>query len=279
MMASQFTPKQALARTAQNMALLMGNGTHQVARKIVARLPPFPPSSVVLDNACGNGVVTDVIMETQNSENVSIHATDIGPTMCQATAKLAESKGWGARVHAEVMPAEKLTFADNTFTHSFTNFLIFGVQDPDAVANEIYRTMKPGAYACVTTWHRVAHEDALLAAHAATRGNEAKHPAMNRQMWKDPDKFKAVMLKAGFSKVDVSQCETLLTPPDVDHWTQVAWGFLGAPVGGWTQADEDKWDEATKIFHDKLVTHDLFESDGKGGARITMVANVATLTK
>ncbi|MCJ1430652.1 hypothetical protein MMC27_000002 [Xylographa pallens] len=278
-MASPFNPKQAVPKDAQNMALLMGDVTLQVARKIIKGLPPFPPSSVVLDNACGNGIVTDAIIETQEPRNVTIYATDIGPTMCQATSKLAESKGWAARVKTEVMPAEKLTFADGTFTHSFTNFLIFGVPDPDTVAAEIHRTMKPGAYGCVTTWHRIAHEDALLAANEATRGKGTKHPVMMREMWKDPEKVKAVLLKAGFATVEMSQCETLLTPTDVDRWAQVAWSFLGAPVGGWTQPDEDKWDEATGIFRDNLVKHELFESDGKGGAKIKMVANVATLIK
>jgi ubiquinone/menaquinone biosynthesis C-methylase UbiE len=98
-------------------------------------------SSVLLDNACGNGVVTEAVMETQRPGIFNIHAIDMNPKMCEATAALAASKGWSNNVRTAAMPSESLEFDDDTFTHSFSNFIINQAQDPEKVAANIYRTL------------------------------------------------------------------------------------------------------------------------------------------
>ncbi len=42
------------------------------------------------------------------------------------------------------MRAQELTFSDNYFTHSSTNFVVANLDDPDVAMKHIYRTPKPG---------------------------------------------------------------------------------------------------------------------------------------
>jgi ubiquinone/menaquinone biosynthesis C-methylase UbiE len=138
---AQFVPKQRLSLTPALMQELMGDASLQVARTCVALVPPMTSSSLLLDNACGNGVVTEAVMEVQRPGNFIIHATDMNPKMCEATAALAASKGWSNNVGTAAMPSESLEFDSDTFTHSFSNFIVNQAQDPDKVVANIYRTL------------------------------------------------------------------------------------------------------------------------------------------
>jgi ubiquinone/menaquinone biosynthesis C-methylase UbiE len=61
-----------------------------------------------------------------------------------------KQKGW-KDVRAEVMNSEDLMFSNDTFTHSFANFLM-AVSDRDKVASEMYCTLRPGGTAFATIW-------------------------------------------------------------------------------------------------------------------------------
>ncbi|KAI4142942.1 MAG: hypothetical protein LQ340_007152 [Diploschistes diacapsis] len=274
--------KQAQPRTAQNLRRMMGDVSLQVSRQMLARAPKMGPESTVHDNACGNGVVTQAIIETQTPANVTIHATDIGSTMCEATAALAsEHAAWASRVKTAVMPSEKLTFADDTFTHSYGNFVIFMAQDAEKVASEMFRTLRPaarGGVGYVTTWHLMPDEDAIMAAHAATRPPDAKHLLSMRSDWKDPEYVKGVMERAGFS-AEMSKLDTKLSFESTRGWCELAWSLLGAPVGGWTPQDEEKFEQAVDVMTENLAGSEYFESNGKGGGAVRMIANVATVRK
>jgi SAM-dependent methyltransferase len=50
-----------------------------------------------------------------------------------------------------------LSFPDNKLTHSFTNFAIMAMPEPDKVAAHIYRTLKPGGTAVITTWKHIGY--------------------------------------------------------------------------------------------------------------------------
>ena len=277
-----FQPRYAVPRTAQNMGLMMGDVSLQVSRQMLAHSPRMGPNSIVHDNGCGNGVVTQAIIETQDPANVTIHATDIGPDMCESTLKVASAHpDWATRVVAEVMPSEKLKFQENTFTHSYGSFLIFLAKEPPKVASEMFRTQKPisdGGIGYITTWYSMPHEAGILAAHAATRPPESRHLQSERRDWQNPAYVKRTMEEAGFG-VEMSKLETTLSFEDTRKWCALAWGMLGAPMGGWTPTDEEKWDQAVETMTKTLEASEYFESNGRGGGIVKMIANLATLRK
>jgi hypothetical protein len=76
------------------MQELMRDVTLQVARYVIKLIPPIPAGSVHHNNACDNGIVMQAaVTEIQQLGTVTIHATDINPALCEATAALEESKG------------------------------------------------------------------------------------------------------------------------------------------------------------------------------------------
>jgi hypothetical protein len=185
---------------------------------------------------------------------------------------------WVSHVKTDPMPAEKLTFDDNTFTHNYACFLIFMSQDPAKVASEMYRTQKSyteGGIGFITSWHHMPHEEAILEAHAATRPKESIHLLPKVAKWKDPEFLKGELEKAGYT-VEVSQVDATLDIEHLDKWCRLTWGLTGAPAGGWTEADESNFDDAVGVVKKGLKESEHFESDGNG-EHINMVANVATV--
>ncbi|KAF2092957.1 S-adenosyl-L-methionine-dependent methyltransferase [Rhizodiscina lignyota] len=114
-------------------------------------LPPVTPSSIVHDNACGPGIVTGELITQGLSAGQTppkIYATDLSPQMIDVVRnRIATVEGW-KEVEAFVCDGKDLSGLDDAiFTHSITNFGIFGHG-----TNAIYRTLKPGGTALVTTF-------------------------------------------------------------------------------------------------------------------------------
>jgi ubiquinone/menaquinone biosynthesis C-methylase UbiE len=109
--------------------------------------------SVVLDNACGPGIVTGEIQTQVTSSNMPlIHAVDFSPQMIHEFAQKGKAEGW-TNVKADIMDAQGLKFDENSFTHSITTFGILLFPDPVKAAREIYKTLRPGGVALVPSWH------------------------------------------------------------------------------------------------------------------------------
>jgi len=273
------TPKQVLPPSPALMAELMGDVSVQIAPRSVA-LADLRSGSVVLDNACGNGVVTLAITDTENPSEITIYATDINPKMCEATAAAAASKGWADSVKTASMLAEALNFDADFFSHSFTNFLINSAKEPGKIISEIYRTVKPGGTAIVTTWATVAHINGVLAANTVTRGPDAFHPVQGGTEWYDPAHSEKALKDAGFLEVKMEQCDSYLKIADLRRWSLIAWSFFGGMIpGGWTEADDGKFQQAVDTIHDTLLKTPGIELDGKGSARLKMIANIAVAKK
>jgi len=120
-----------------------------MARYIITLTPPITSMSVVHDNACGPLVVTSEILSKLSDVNPpKILATDNSAAMINVSEDLIKANKW-TTVTAAVMDSGKLSFGDDTFTHSFTNFL---VPPQPSAASEIYRTLKSNGTAIFTGW-------------------------------------------------------------------------------------------------------------------------------
>ena len=71
----------------------MGNVSLQISHQMLPQTHQTPPSSIIHDDAYGNGVVSQAIIESQDSVNIIIHTTDIGPSMCAATSAKLDRTG------------------------------------------------------------------------------------------------------------------------------------------------------------------------------------------
>jgi SAM-dependent methyltransferase len=277
-MTTPFVPKQMLPFDGALLEELQGTVSNSIAAQIIPHLPAITASSAIHDNGCGPGTVTEEIMATAPPAGFTIAASDINPMfLAQLKAKLAAHPNWPVTVSED--NAVALGFADATFTHSFSNFVFVGLPDPVQAAREILRTLKPGGTAAVSIWEDLPWLDALAKAHVATRGANAPPPAaLAVGDWKG-DKLRKTVDEAGWADVQSLELTGYLQIKDLKRWATIAWGFLGAPPNGWTQDDEDKWDEAVAFIVNYLNAKEAWHVEEGGEHKIKMVATVLTVTK
>lgn len=171
-----------------------------VARHIITLAPPFASTSIIHDNACGPAIVTsEILSKPSDASPPKISATDNSAAMIDVSVDLIRANGW-TTVTAAVMDSGKLSFADDTFTHSFTNFLI--PPQPSAVS-EIYRTLRSAGTAIFTVWKFHGFVDLMR------RCTKVIHPGAgsNGPPPVTEDVLRSQFEKSGFEKKDIEvQC-------------------------------------------------------------------------
>ncbi|KAH8773527.1 S-adenosyl-L-methionine-dependent methyltransferase [Diaporthe sp. PMI_573] len=273
-----FQPKQIIKYQAEELNELQGDVSQQAINFSLKIIPPFRVGDVIHDNACGSGAITESIMAL-NPPDIHIEATDINEQFTQGVAAIAADKSWP--VTTANMPAQKLTFPDENFNLSFTNFAFHCLGDHDSAAAQIYRSLKPGGSAMASIWTFMPHVDALQHAHWRTRGKYGPMPTLlPLEGFKEPDLLKT--LELGGFKPDNISCQNVechLRVPDLKRWAQLAWSYLGHTPSGWSPSDEDKWDEAIEDIVEQLHSGDGISHNDKGETVMRMIACIGVAKK
>ncbi len=272
-----FAPKQMMPRSPGLLEALVGDVTEQVAAHLLTLIPNIPTKSVIHDNACGTGQVSEAIM-SNHPKSITINATDVMPMFLHACTGKAAKNGWPLK--AAVMDAQKLTFPDSTFTHSFMNMALFSIPDATSTVKHVHRTLQSGGIAFSTTWAVESQGHAVKAGHDTTRGGGSLAVSISPE-WHAEEKLRSTLERGGFSagNIKMSQHEVFLKIEDLDQWVQIAWSYLGRPSSGWAKEDEEKWDQAVAAVKNALEKDKNFEPLQSGESRFRMVANVAVATK
>jgi len=238
----------------------------QIAEACIASLPPVNPTSLIHDNGCGDGNVTRTILSSRNPAH--IHATDIASELVQILTKEAKEKSWP--VTTALAPAQDLPFQDNMFTHSFMHCVILPLSDEDALkaCKELHRTLRPRGFAAVSGWAEVPHRRALAAAHAATRPAGSRELVGGAARWVDGTLLRKSMEGGGFKGVRMEKAKSVWEVDDLDEWVVYMWSVLGRMETGWIESDEEKWDEAVKVFGEEIRRQEGVEDLGGGKARM-----------
>jgi|TARA_R110002003_G_scaffold232_13_gene16825 ubiquinone/menaquinone biosynthesis C-methylase UbiE len=188
-----------------------GGCTRELARYLVTILPPFDDDSHVLDNACGPGVVAQEILLQHHASQVppNITCVDFAPAMIdqarnfyQTNPSAGDNRG---RVSFDVMGGEDLRFPDNSFTHSITNEGILFFKDGPKGASEIYRTLKPGGTAIVTSWAKLGYIDLIHQAQRVVTPNAPPFRIPISEDWYRSAHLEKTLKDAGFEAVQVHE--------------------------------------------------------------------------
>lgn len=139
---------------------MASGATIGVGKIAVDTLPvPITEDSYILDNSCGTGLVSAYIKS--QFPFAKIKGTDIAPGVIEFYKNRITEGNWEG-CDAEILDCRDLkTLNDNTFTHVITNFGF--APDPDdptgqqRAVEEMYRVLKPGGVAVVTTWASMYH--------------------------------------------------------------------------------------------------------------------------
>lgn len=213
-----------------------------ISRDLLFLLPTLGSSSVIHDNACGPGIVTaeiQALFQSRSSVPPKLHATDFSPAMISLLDSKATEGQWSNVVTA-VMDAEKLGFESDTFTHSITNFGIFLFPDPERSIKEIFRTLKPGGTAVVTSWATLSW---LTMLQDVQRRVNPEAPTWEGPFagWMGSERLRKTMVAGGFDdkNIEVKRIETVLNGDTRD-------AYLNAMRDAWTGRITENWNEQTR---------------------------------
>ncbi|WAO85584.1 Methyltransf-25 domain-containing protein [Fusarium falciforme] len=237
--APNLTATEHFNKTAAKYEATTGGGTRELGQhaiSLIAGLKPLTSESKILDNACGTGIVTDIIL--QSGIQPEIHAVDGAENMVSIARDRFSSH---PNVHAAVMTGEELSFPDDTFTHSITNLGLMFFTDADKGAREIARTLHPDGVAVVTGWAMMGHIKIIQEVQAQIRPDDTPFKLPVPDIWLDPEHTKAVLSGAGLD-VQVS------TARDVHLGGETADGiadlltqaFGSKAFGSWSEEEKDK---------------------------------------
>ncbi|KAI1439024.1 S-adenosyl-L-methionine-dependent methyltransferase [Xylaria sp. CBS 124048] len=278
---TDFVPKQAYPPNADLYEEIVGDSTSNIARGFMKLIPPISSGSVIHDNGCGGGQVIHVIMEQNPPRDIVFEATDIDATQLQHCREAAAAAAGHWPVNVSEMPAESLRFGDETFTHSFSNLLLFATRNTGVdAAREIYRTLKPGGTAVATWFNSIPHQEIVKEMHRDFRGAESRLPHGMPEAWYEPEFLQSTLVQGGFTpeKLKMSVLETPLTIPDLKRWVEILWSYIGRPMEGWRVADEEGWDRVIGTLVKKMEESPFYTTTGKGG-RMGLRVNVCVATK
>ncbi|MCJ1468540.1 hypothetical protein MMC07_007169 [Pseudocyphellaria aurata] len=166
---------------------------------------------IVLDNACGTGMVSESLWETLDErarKDLQLVCGDISEGMVKHVEKKIEEQGSLGAV-ARVLDATDTGLPDEHFTHVITNFAIMLVPDSDAALNECFRILQPSGICAFSTWDTVGWIPDVRAAFATLPGSppfpdpETFHASIGKGRWYEASFVAQKLAAVGFVDVKV----------------------------------------------------------------------------
>lgn len=262
---------------------IMGNSSLDVAKHIMRELlPPFTADAIIHDNGCGTGEVTSQIMETNPPppKGIVIKATEKDEYKIGGCRERVRFSGWPVEVMA--MPAQSISFPDEYFTHSFANFVVPHLEENhDPAAKHIYRTLKKGGVAIVTTWAEKGHFEAIKNAHLLTRGPDVNLPLDVPDRWYKQSALKEFLLVGGFKEENIkfSTCSVYCMTRDLPYLMAATWSYLGKREDGWYESDGENWDKVVDMLVKEVEAGPYYCKGSGETVGLIRVANIALATK
>lgn len=142
-MVSYLNYKKHMASAMQKVGFYLWRQAMQQNKKNILSMLEKNPKAKLLDLGCQDGVWTIPVAQKINTKN--IYGIDIVDPVIDAARKK------GIKVKKSDISADKFPFKSNFFDVVHSNQLIEHLANTDHFATEIYRVLKPGGYAIIST--------------------------------------------------------------------------------------------------------------------------------
>ncbi len=274
-----FQPKQITKYQASDLAELMGTASIQIIEQALKIIPAIKDGDIIHDNAAGAGAVTEEVLKALPAgANIHIDATDINKAFMESLQAKADQNKWP--VSASVMDGWDLTFPKDRFTHSFTTFGGPFFAGDGTGAKQIHNILQPGGLVVVGLWLFLPHLRPVIHAHHHTRGEHVPPSYMlETGCGFGEDALRQDLAAAGFTDIRTFHCGAQLVIHDTRRWSQLAWSYLGPRNEGWTQEDEDKWEDAVEDLVQQLQSGKGLSKNEKGELVMTFEGCIAVAKK
>jgi SAM-dependent methyltransferase len=177
-------------------------------------LAPTPAGARLLDVAAGPGTLTLIAAESGRS----LSAIDFSPQMVANLKRRLNGAQLGADVR--LGDGQQLPWGDAEFDAAFSMFGLMFFPDRARGFAELYRVLKPGGVAVVSSW--ATFEGIFASIMAAMREVLPDIPfGSGKGPLGDPDEFAVELAAAGFHDVKVTpQTHTMQAPAPREVWEQ-----------------------------------------------------------
>ncbi|RMJ07774.1 hypothetical protein CDV36_012628 [Fusarium kuroshium] len=220
-----------------------GGCTRELAEHCISlaeNIKPINDKSIILDNACGTGIVTDLLLRSKSAsaDQPEIHAVDGAENMVRITAETIPSS---TRAHTATMLGEDLTFPDGTFSHSFTNMSLMFFADPVKGAKEIWRTLQPGGVAVVTIWTAPRNMDVIRDVQMQIKPDDPPFQIPVSPEWLKTYHTVGLLNQAGLRDIQASEVEVHFGAETAEAVADILAEGVGAMVfAAWTDDEKKK---------------------------------------
>ena len=221
------------------------------ARDTLLEMAGLQPGRNILETACGTGLLTFPVAKSVGAGG-KVTATDISEEMINIAAeKGADNDINNAAFHR--MDAEKLSFDDQTFDAALCSLGIMYYPNPFQSLNEMYRVLKPGGRAAVSTWgERKKCGWAAIFPIVDKRVDTDVCPMFFQQGTGNTLEYS--FEKAGFSTIKTSRISVTLNYRSADIALMAA--FAGGPVAlAYQNFDEQTKQEAHREYLDSITPY------------------------
>lgn len=250
-------------------------------------LDNFPDAEklIVLDEACGTGIVSAHLMDIlgdKGKENLDLTCADFADAMVHFVAKRIESSGWknAKAVKADAMDTK---LPSSHFTHVFLNFGPMIFPDSNKGLREVHRMLRPGGTLAMSSWERVGWVPDVRAA-LATDPEIPEMPIDEklRQLfspdarWDDAAFIQQLVPSLGFVNVQTESVSQQSTLSDTSEFMGMLSGMLGMVMTKcWTKEEQDKYSDRAKTAVEKYMR----QKYGDGEIKWDWVAILTTAEK
>jgi ubiquinone/menaquinone biosynthesis C-methylase UbiE len=227
--------------------------TRELARYLIDISPPLSAKSHVLDNACGTGYVAQEVLLNRFAAREAqprIACVDGAPAMVDIArnsfqslvskrkAQTSDSVSVDAdSITFEVMNGQDLQFPSEHFTHSITNQGILFFMDPAKGASEIYRTLKTGGTAIVTSWVDLGHVTVVQEAQKASNPDAPLMRFPIPPQWNQASHLENTLRDAGFADVKVHEKVVYYAVGTIDELCTLLLDMHANFSPGWNESD------------------------------------------
>lgn len=265
-----------------------GGSTSSIAAHLANICGIIDEKSHVMDLAAGPGVVVDALLQSERPRHGAKSAryaiVDPAASMLDIVKHKIES-AWPiphGRISLYNKSAEDLAdtgvFPSGSFSHVFCNCGFMFFPDPVKAAESIYRILKPGGKALISTFTHVGYWTAV---ERATKKIKPHRPGFEPPFpieWTNPEYLPTLMHRAGFQNIESTVMETKMSLPSVQELAaNTARRFGGIfRQQGWSEEELAKLPDLLEM---ELAKDTDNVRIGSVCAEVKMVANVVVCTK